>query len=136
MLGQAVAGGFGGGGFQVVQVAVHFLIVGKAFAHVVQHILGELLGFHMGQVLADPVGVQAGFVHANQADGGEVVGKAAQVTLGVGIQAFVEQAGDDVALDLQRTGRNVHQIIKTLKEIIFVFGKISNTGNVNCNNAY
>ena len=42
VLGEAVGGGFGRRGLQVVQVAVLLLIVAQALAHVVEHVLGEL----------------------------------------------------------------------------------------------
>ena len=101
VLGQTVGGGLRRGGFQVIQVAVFFLIVAQAFAHVVKHIAGEALRGLVGQILMQPLGVQAGFVHAHQADGGEVIVKRAQIPAGIGVKTLVHQLGDDGALDLQ-----------------------------------
>ena len=61
----------------------------------VQHILRELLGLCIGQILTQPGGVQAGFVHADKADGGEVIVEASEIMLGVGIQSLVQQLGND-----------------------------------------
>ena len=36
-----------------------------------------------GHILADPLGIQSGLVHADQTDGGEVIGKGAQIPLGI-----------------------------------------------------
>ena len=44
VLGEAVGGGLGGSGLQVVQVAVLLLIVGQTLAHMVEHVLGK--GLH------------------------------------------------------------------------------------------
>ena len=100
VLGEAVCGGLGGRRLEVVQVAVLLLVVGEALAHVVQDALRKLLRRGRGHVLLDPLGVERRFVHADQPDGGEVVGKGAEVALGVRVQPLVEQLGDDGALGL------------------------------------
>ncbi len=118
VLGQTVGGGLGGGGLQVVEVAVLLLIVAQALPHVVQHVLGKGLGLGMGQVLAQPLGVEAHLVHADQADGGEVVFKGAQIVLGIGIEAGVHQPGDDGPLGLQAPGGDVHHVVQPLIELL------------------
>ena len=89
VLGEAVGGGFGGGGLQIVEVAVLLLIVTETLAHVVEDADGEVLRLLVGQILPEPRGVQTGLVHAHQTDGGEVVVEAAQIPLGVGVQPLV-----------------------------------------------
>ena len=136
MLGKAVGGGFGRGGLQVVEVAVHLLIVAEALTHVVQHVLGELLGLGMGQILPQPVGVQAHLVHADETDGGEVVVKGAQIPLGIGIQSRVQQLGDDGALGLQGAGGDVHQLVQPGIEVGLVLGQIGDAGQVDGDHAH
>ena len=128
MLGEAVGGGLGGSGLQIVQVAVLLLIVAEPLTHVVEHVLGKGLSLGMGQVFAQPVGVEAHLVHADEADGGEVVVEGAQIPLGIGVQARVEELGDDGALGLQGAGGHVHQLVQTGVEVGLVLGKIGNAG--------
>ena len=84
MLGEAVRGALGGRGLQVVEVAVLLLIVAQPLPHVIEHVFGELLGLLVGQVGPEPPGVQSHLVHADEADGGEVVVKGPQIALGIG----------------------------------------------------
>ena len=67
VLGQAVGGGFRRGRLQVIEVAVQFLIVAQPLPHVLQHPNGKVLRLLMGEVLAEPVGVQARLIHAHKA---------------------------------------------------------------------
>ena len=62
------------------------MVVGEALSHVIQHILRESLGLRMRQILSQPPGIQAHLVHADQADGGKMVIKAAKITLCIGIE--------------------------------------------------
>ena len=55
--------------FQVVEVAVHLLVIGQALSHVIEHIAGKSLGLGVREVRAQPLRVQADLVHADQADG-------------------------------------------------------------------
>ena len=80
--------------------------------HVVQHILRKLLRFGIRQILLQPLGVQRRLVHAHQANGAEVVREGPQVTSGVGIQALVHEARDDLTLDAQGSGRDVHVAVE------------------------
>ena len=135
MLGEAIGGGFCWGGFEVVEIAVFFLIIRETVAHVVEHFLGEFLGLGVGEIGAQPVGVEANFVHADEADGGEMVVKAAEVALGVWIEASVEQIGDDGALGLQGTRSDVHEMVEACVEICFVLGEICDAWQVDGDNA-
>ena len=67
----------------------------------------------MGQITAQPFGIQANLVHANQADGGEMILKTSQVTLGVWIQTVIQQSGDNLSLDVKGSRRNIHQTIQS-----------------------
>ena len=86
----------------------------------VQNLRREILGRWMGQVLANPAGVEAGFVHAHQADGGEVVVEGAQIVLRIGVQPLIQQLGDDGPLDFQAAGRNVHHMVQPLVKFLLV----------------
>ena len=136
VLGEAVGGGLGRGGLQIVQVAVLLLIVAETLPHVVQHVLGKSLRLGMGQILPQPVGVQSHLVHADQADGGEVVVEGAQIPLGVGIQAGVQQLGDNGALGFQGTGGNVHQLVQSGIEVRLVLRQIGDAGQVDGDHAH
>ena len=67
----------------------------------IQHLAGELLALRIRHVGANPFGIQAGFVHAYETDGREVVVEGAQIMLGVGIEALFQELGDNIALHLQ-----------------------------------
>ena len=67
VLGQAVGGGFRRGRLQVIEVAVQFLIVAQPLTHMLEHPHGKILRFLVGQILAEPVGVQPRFIHAHKA---------------------------------------------------------------------
>ena len=95
MLGQTVGGGLSRRG-----LAVHLLVIRQALPHMVQHLLGELLAFPVGHVLLHPSGIEAGLVHADKADGGKMIFKGAQISLGVGIQALVQKLCYNLAFGL------------------------------------
>ena len=76
----------------------------------------------MGEVLAEPIGVQARLVHADEADGGKVVIKVPEITLCIGIQSRIQQLGDHGALGLEGPGGDVHQLVQTLIEVGLGFG--------------
>ena len=61
----------------------------------VQDVFGEGLSFVVGQIFADPFGIQTGFVHAEKADGRKMVFKASEVTFGIRIEALVQKLGDN-----------------------------------------
>ena len=90
----------------------------------------------MGEVLAEPVGVQARLIHADEADGGKVIVEAAEIAFGVGVQPLLHQPPDGGAFDLQTAGSNVHHVIQPGEEIRFIFGKIRNTGQIDGHNAH
>ena len=98
VLGKTVGGRFRGGGFQIIQITVLFLIIRESFPHMIQHILRKLLGFRVGHILADPPGIQGCFIHAHQTDSGKMIVKGAQITLGIRIQAIIQQLGNNSPL--------------------------------------
>ena len=128
VLGKAIGGGLGRGGLQIVEVSILLLIIAQPLPHVLQHPNGKVLRLLMGEVLAEPVGVQARLIHADEADGGKVIVEAAEVALGVGVQPLLHQPLDGGALDLQTAGGYVHHVIQPGEEIRFILGKICNTG--------
>ena len=130
VLGQAIGGGLGGRGLEVIEVAVLLLIVGQAVAHMVEHFLGELLRGGIGHIGAQPLGVQTDLVHADQADGREVVVERAQVALGIGVQALVEQLGDDGTLDLERARGNIHHVVEPAVEVGLILCQIGDAGHI------
>ena len=71
----------------------------------VQDIPGKGLRGLVGHIFLQPFRVQAGLVHAKQADGGEMVLKGTQVPFGIGVKAPVQQFGDDGAFDFSGSGR-------------------------------
>ena len=56
--------------------------------------------------------------------------KGAEVVLGVGVQALVEELGDDGALDLQRAGGQIHQLVEALVEVGLVAGEVGQARHV------
>src|SRR5699024_4837240 len=104
VLGQTIGSGLGRGGLQVVEVAVELLVIAQTLAHVVEDILGKGLGLGVGQILTQPLGVEAHLVHADKANGGEVVVEGAQIPLGIGIEPRLQQLGDNGTLGLEAAG--------------------------------
>ena len=68
MLSKTESGGLSWGSFKVIEVAISFLIVGKAGSHVVEDLNGEVLSSLSGEVGFDPTGIEAGFVHSDKPD--------------------------------------------------------------------
>ena len=135
VLGETIGGRFSRGGLEVVKVAVFLLIVGETVAHVVKHSLGEGLGFFVGEILAQPVGIEADLVHTNKADGREVVIEAAKVTLGVRIEPGFEKIGDNGALGLEGTSGYVHEMVETGVEISLVLSQVGDAWQIDGDNA-
>ena len=84
----------------------------------------------MREVLTYPLCVQAGFVHADQTDGGEVVVKTAEIALGIGIQTFVEKFRNNVSLDFKTARGNVHKFFQTGVKLFFAARKVSDTRHI------
>ena len=135
VLRQSVRGGLCGRSFEVVEVAVFFLIVGQLVAHEVQRLLGEFLRFFVGKVFAYPSCVEAGFVHTDKTDGGEVVVEGAEITFGVRIESFVHQLGDDVTFDFQAACRNVHEAFEVLEVFAFRSCLVRDSGHIDGDDA-
>ena len=104
--GQPVAGALGGGGLQVVAVARLLLELHHEISKEVHDLQREGQALLAADVL--PQEVEAGFVHAHQADGVEVVVPVftgpglhvPEVVGGIGVQSPVRLVLDDLALDL------------------------------------
>ena len=90
---------------KVVEIAVLLLIVGEALTHMVEDFLGELLGLLVGHIRSEPLCVETDLVHADEADGREVILESAEVASGVGIETLVEKLRDNRTLNAERTGR-------------------------------
>ena len=101
----------------------------------IEHSLGEFLRPLVGKVATEPTGVEASLVHAHKTYRGEVIVECSEVTLGVGVQTLVKQLGDDRALDLERTRRDVHHVVKAMVEVALVLGKVAVTRHIDGNNA-
>ena len=59
-----------------------------------------------------------------------MVVKRTQIGLGIRIQAFFHELGDDPALDVQRTGGDVHQTGEPLIELGLIGGQVGQPGQV------
>ena len=137
MLCKAEGGGLGRGGLQIIQlVVVHLLIVAEPFTHVVEHVLCELLGPGIGHVRPYPLGVKTRLVHAHKPYGGEMVVEAAQIPLGIGVQALIHKAGDYLPLYVEAAGRDVHHSVQPCVEVRLVAGQIGYAGKVDGNDAH
>ena len=75
--------GFGRCSFEVIKVAVLFLIVGESFSHVVKDVLSELLSLFVDKVAAYPFSVETSFIHTDKTDCGEVVVDGMFVAIGL-----------------------------------------------------
>ena len=91
VLGKAIGGGFRRGCLQVIEVAVLLLIIGETLPHMLQHPDGKVLRLLVGEILAKPIGVQPRLVHAHKANGGEVIVKAAEIALGIGVESLLQE---------------------------------------------
>ena len=108
-----------------------FLEPGDGIPHEIQNAVGKLLALGSGEILAQEV--QAGFVHADQADGIEMVEPIAaralfdifQIVGGIGIHAPGRLFLNGFALDLQALFGRLHQIGQPQAEFLFGFGEIS-----------
>ena len=90
----------------------------------------------VGQILAQPLGVEAHLIHADEADGGEVVFKGAQIVLGIGIETCIHQPGDDGALGLEGAGGDVHDVVQPLVEFFRRLGEVGDPGQIDGDHAH
>ena len=100
-----------------------------------EHFFGKFLRFRMGQIFAQPICIEPNFVHANQANRGEMVIEAAKVTLRVWIKASFQKIGDNGTFDFQGACSDVHHMIQTCIEICFVLCQIGDAWQVDRHNA-
>ena len=134
MLCQTVRGTLCRSCLQIVQVSVCLLIIGQTVSHMIQNFFGEFLGLRAGHIRTQPVCIETHLVHTDQTDGGEMIIKASQISLGVRIQSLVQKFGDHASLDLQTSRRNIHHAIQSLVEIILVGGQISDSRHIDRHN--
>lgn len=132
---KTIGSGFRRGCFEVVQIAVLFLIIGKSFAHMVEDFFCELLRFDVRQVFSEPFCVEPCLVHADKTDCREVVAERAEITFGVRIKAFFEEFGDDVAFDFQAARGDVHHLVKAAIEVRLIGCEIRDSGKVDGHDA-
>ena len=59
----------------------------------------------------------------------------AEISARIGIEPFVQQLRDRRSLDLERTRRDIHHLVQTVKEFLFVLRKIRDTGKINRHDA-
>ena len=136
VLGEAVGSGLCRGGLQIEEVTVLLLVVAQPLPHMTQHLHGEGLGVRVGQVVAQPAGVEPRLVHPHQANGGEVVAEGAQIVLGVGVEPVFHQLGDDLALGVQRAGGQVHELVQPPVKFLGGLGQIGDAGQVDGHHAH
>ena len=139
--GQAVAGALGGGGLQVVHVAGLLLEAGDHVPHKIQGAQGEVLALWGGDVLAQEV--EAGLVHADQADGVKMVVPIVPGALlhireimgGIGIHAPLGLLLDGFALDLQALFGDLHLGEQPVEIFLFRAGQVADPGQVDGDHA-
>ena len=127
---KTIGGGLCRSCLQVVEIAVFFLIIFQTLQHVIKNFLCEVLACCGSHIAAYPVGVEAGFVHAHQTDGGEVVVEGSQIPFGVGIQAFVQKLRNNGSLYFQRAGCQIHHLVQSAVEVLFVLGQVGQSRHI------
>ena len=90
----------------------------------------------MGQILPQPIGVEPHFVHADEADGTEMVLEGPQIPFGIRIQPCIQQLSDHRPFGLQAPGGNVHHVVQPVIEIRLVLGQIGDPGHVDGDHPY
>jgi hypothetical protein len=101
----------------------------------VQGLLRKFLRPDVGHVAAEPVRIEAGFIHADQADRREMIAEGSEVSLRIRIKSLIQELRDDLSLDMQRACGNIHQTIQPVENPSRVFGLISNPRHVDRNDA-
>ena len=133
---ETISGGLGGSCLKVVEIAVLLLIVGEALTHMVEDFLGELLSLLVGHIRSEPLGVETDLVHADEADGREVVLESTEVASGVGIETLVEKLRDNRTLNAERTGGDIHKLVESAVEVRLILCKICDSRHIYRDNAY
>ena len=117
--GEAVGRPLGGRGLEVVEVARLLLIVGHALPHPVEQAHGEVAAPWGRNVLEATGEVADALVDPVDADRGEVVPEGAEVALGVGEESLLHVALDDLPLQLEALGGEIHEALELGVEIPF-----------------
>ena len=120
---------------KVVEVAVLLLIVGESLTHVIEDFSRELLCLLVCQVCAQPLRVEADLVHADQADGREVVVEGSQISLCVRIETLLKKLRDDCSLCLEASSGDIHQVVKALVEVLLILCEVSDPRHVDRDDA-
>ena len=102
----------------------------------VQHVLCKFLSLPVGQILANPSGIEARLIHSHQTDGGEMVFKGSQVPFCIGVQPVVQKPCDHLSLCLQGTGRHIHHVIQAVVKIVLIHCQISDSRHIDRHYAY
>ena len=133
MLCKTEGGRLCGSSLKVVEVAVHFLVIGESFSHVVEDVAGESLRLLMSHIGSEPLCVKTDLVHTDKTDGREVVVEGSEVSLGVGVESLLKKLCDNRSLCLERTRGDVHKLVKSLVEVLLALGEIRDTGHIDGN---
>ncbi len=112
LLGEAVGGALGRRGLQVVEVTGFLLERHHAVAHVVEQPHHQRMAARVGDVVGVGAEVARHLVEAVHAQRAEVVAQRAQIAPGVRKQALVDEALDDLALDLQALLAQFQQFVQ------------------------
>ncbi len=140
-LGEAVAGALRRSRLEVVDVARLLLEAGDRVAHEVEDVKGEFLPLGSGDVLAHEV--EAGLVHADEADRVEVVEPVAagallhvfEVVRRIGVHAAAGLLLDRLALDLEALLGDLHQVEQAGFELLLRPGEIADAREVDRHDA-
>ena len=130
---QTEAGAFRRGRFEVVDVPRGFLEVRDLLFHMVEHLDGELLADRVADRAAEEV--QTRFVHAHQTDRAEMEFQRPEVGLGVGQEIALEVLVHDLALDLERFHRQLHQVVEAAEEFVFGLGEVADARHIDRDHA-
>ena len=125
MLCETISSGLCRRRLQVEQLrCVLLLIIGQPFSHMIQHPLHELLTLLVGQILPEPLRVQAHLVSAADPDRREMILESPQIGLRVRIQPRIQEVGYNLSLGVKGAGADVHQPVKLFPELLLVRAQI------------
>lgn len=139
--GEAISGAFGGSRFEIVEIIGLFLVVSDMIAHVCQNSLGECLTFFGGDISMNEI--LNSFIGADKSDSGEMILPVLveslldipEVEFGIRIESLFSELFDDFPFDFETFLSDVHEAIKTLKEIFFIFGEIADSREIDGDDA-
>ena len=140
-LGKAIARPLGGRRFEVINVAGLLLELHKERSQEIHDLQRERKAFGAADVFAEEV--QAGFVHADQANRIEMVGPVftstfldiAQIERRIRIKPLLGLLFNDLALDLQAGLAERRKVLEPCEEVLPILGKIADTRKIDGVNA-